>query len=136
MSLSSRVPIEERYRHVVFPWIFSPAFFERKDNVEAAFRGALAYPHQTKAEAIERQARGIFAWNGTRVSRLGAIKVPTLVVSGKDDIVAPPDFARALAKLIRRARLTLMPGGHWLILEQAETFNRALIRFLKGVRSK
>ena len=70
------------------------------------------------------------------MSRLGAIKVPTLVVSGKDDIVAPPDFARALAKLIRRARLTLMPGGHWLILEQAETFNRALIRFLKGVRSK
>ena len=136
VSLASRVPIEERYRHVVFPWIFSPAFFERKDNVEAAFRGALAYPHHTKAEAIERQARGIFAWNGSRVSRLGAIKVPTLVVGGKDDIVAPPDFARALAKLIRRARLTLMPGGHWLILEQAEAFNRALIRFLKGVRSK
>ena len=40
VSLTSRVPIEERYRHVVFPWIFSPAFFERKDNVEAAFRGA------------------------------------------------------------------------------------------------
>jgi pimeloyl-ACP methyl ester carboxylesterase len=136
VSLASRVPIEERYRHVVFPWIFSPAFFERKDNVEAAFRGALAYPHQTKAEAIERQARGIFAWNGSRVSRLGAITVPTLVVGGKDDIVTPPDFARALAKLIRRARLTLMPGGHWLILEQADTLNRALLRFLKGVRSK
>jgi len=136
VSLSSRVPIEERYRHVVFPWIFSPAFFERKDNVEAAFRGALAYPHQTKAEAIERQARGIFAWNGTRVSRLGTIKAPTLVVAGKDDIVTPPDFGRALAKLIRRARLSVIPGGHWLILEQADTFNRALLRFLKGVRSK
>ena len=136
VSLASRVPIEERYRHVFFPWIFGPTFFERKDNVEAAFRGALAYPHQTKAEAIERQARGVYAWNGTRVSRLGTIKVPTLVVVGKDDIVTPPDFARALAKLIRRSRLTLMPGGHWLILEQADAFNRALIRFLKGVRSK
>jgi pimeloyl-ACP methyl ester carboxylesterase len=136
MSLASRVPIEERYRHVFFPWVFSPAFFEKKDNVESAFRGALAYPHQTKAEAIERQARGIFAWNGARVSRLGAIKVPTLVVAGKDDILTPPDFARALAKLIRRARLSLMPGGHSLILEQADTFNRTLVRFLKGVRSK
>jgi pimeloyl-ACP methyl ester carboxylesterase len=136
MSLASRVPIEERYRHVFFPWVFSPVFFERKDNVEAAFRGAMAYPHQTKAEAIERQARGIFAWNGTRVPRLGTIKAPTLVVAGKDDILAPPDFARALAKLIRRARLTLMPGGHSLILEQADAFNRALVRFLKSVRSK
>jgi pimeloyl-ACP methyl ester carboxylesterase len=136
MSLASRVPIEERYRHVFFPWVFSPGFFEKKDNVETAFRGAMAYPHQTKAEAIERQARGIFAWNGTRVGRLGAIKVPTLVVAGKDDILTPPDFSRALAKLIRRARLSLISGGHSVILEQADTFNRALVRFLKGVRSK
>jgi pimeloyl-ACP methyl ester carboxylesterase len=136
MSLTSRVPIEERYRHVFFPWVFSPAFFERKDNVETAFRGAMAYPHQTKAEAIERQARGIFTWNGTRVARLGSIKVPTLIVAGKDDILTPPDFARALAKLIRRSRLTLMPGGHSVNLEQADQFNRALIRFLKSVRSK
>jgi pimeloyl-ACP methyl ester carboxylesterase len=135
-SLASRVPIEERYRHVFFPWVFSPAFFDKKDNVEAAFRGAMAYPHQTKAEAIERQARGIVAWNGTRIPRLGAIKAPTLVVAGKDDILTPPDFARALAKLIRRARFMLMPGGHSLILEQPDTFNRALVRFLKGVRSK
>jgi 3-oxoadipate enol-lactonase len=135
-SLASRVPIEERYRHVFFPWVFSPAFLERKDNVESAFRRALAYPHQTKAEAIERQARGVFAWNGTRVPRLSAIRTPTLVVAGKDDLVTPPEFARALAKLIPRARLALMPGGHSLILEQADRFNRTLVRFLKGVRAK
>jgi 3-oxoadipate enol-lactonase len=70
------------------------------------------------------------------VGRLGAIKVPTLIVAGKDDIFTPPDFSRALAKLIRRARLSLLPGGHSVILEQADTFNRALIRFLKSVRSK
>src|SRR5438309_32797 len=27
MSLANRVPIEERYRYVVYPWIFSPEFF-------------------------------------------------------------------------------------------------------------
>jgi 3-oxoadipate enol-lactonase len=136
VSLASRVPIEERYRHVFFPWVFSPAFFEKKDNVEAAFRAVMAYPHQTKAEAIERQARGIFTWNGTRITRLGTIKAPTLVVGGKDDVLTPPDFARELAKLIRRARVTLLPGGHSLTLEQTETFNRTVLRFLKGVRSK
>jgi pimeloyl-ACP methyl ester carboxylesterase len=136
VSLAARVPIEERFRHVFFPWVFGPAFFERKDNVEAAFRSALAYPHQTKAEALERQARGIYLWNGSRVGRLGTIKVPTLVVAGRDDIVTPPDSGRALAKLIKRARLIVMPGGHWLVLEQADAFNRALVRFLKSVRSK
>jgi pimeloyl-ACP methyl ester carboxylesterase len=135
-SLASRVPIEERYRHVFFPWVFSPAFFEKKDNVETAFRGVMAYPHQTKAEAIERQTRGILAWNGSRVARLGSIRVPTLVVGGKDDIVTPPQFARALAKLLPRARLILMAGGHSLIAEQTEAFNRTLLRFLKSVRSK
>ena len=136
MALASRVPIEERHRHVFFPWVFSPAFFETKDNVERVFRGALAYPHQTKAEAIERQARGVFAWNGTRVPRLGAIKAPTLVVGGKDDILTRPDLSRVLAKGIHRGRLALLPGGHSLTIEQADIFNRTLVRFLKSVRSK
>jgi len=136
MSLASRVPIEERYRHVIYPWVFSPQAFEKKDVIESAFRGALALPHQTKAEAIERQARGIFAWNGTRVPRLGSLKVPTLIAAGKDDILTPPEFSRALAKLIRRAKLTVFPGGHAFTLEQADAFNRAVVRFLKGIRSK
>jgi pimeloyl-ACP methyl ester carboxylesterase len=136
MSLAFRVPVEERYRYLFYPWLFTPEFFERKENVEAAFQRALAYPHRTKAEAIERQARGILAWNGTRVKRLGAIKVPTLVVAGKDDILTPPAFGRALAKELRRARLSVLPGGHGLFLEHADLFNRTLIRFLRAVRSK
>jgi pimeloyl-ACP methyl ester carboxylesterase len=136
MSLAYRVPIEERYRYVLYPWIFSPAFFEKKENIETAFQRALAYPHQTKAEAIERQARGILAWNGTRVKRLGAIKVPTLVLVGKDDILTPPPFARELARLIKRARLAVLPGGHGFFIEHADAFNRTLIRFLRGIRSR
>ncbi|MBI1846231.1 MAG: alpha/beta fold hydrolase [Candidatus Rokubacteria bacterium] len=135
-GLSSRIPLEERYRYLVYPWVFSPAFFAKKENVEAAFQRALAYPHQTKAEAIERQARGILAWNGTRLKRLGAIKVPTLVLAGKDDILTPPEYSRALAKLIRRARLIILPGGHAFFIEEADLFNGAVLRFLKSVRSK
>jgi pimeloyl-ACP methyl ester carboxylesterase len=136
MSLAFRVPVEERYRYVFYPWLFTPEFFDTKENVEAAFQRALAYPHRTKAEAIERQARGILAWNGTRVKRLGGIKVPTLVIVGEDDILTPPAFGRALARAIRRARLSVLPGGHGVFIEQAEAFNRATVRFLRGVRSK
>jgi 3-oxoadipate enol-lactonase len=136
MALASRVPVEERFRWVVYPWIFSPEFLARREQVEAAFQRALAYPHQTKAEAIERQGRGILAWTGTRVKRLGALRVPTLVLVGKDDILTPPDFSRALARRIRRARLVLLPGGHGFFLEQAEVFNRTVLRFLRSVRAR
>jgi pimeloyl-ACP methyl ester carboxylesterase len=136
ISLAYRVPIEERYRSVVYPWLFSPEFFAKKENVEQVFQRSVAYPHQTKPEAIERQGRGIMAWNGTRVARLGSIRVPTLVVVGKDDILTPPAFSRALARRIRGAKLVVLPGGHGFFIEQAELFNRTVLRFLKSVRSR
>jgi pimeloyl-ACP methyl ester carboxylesterase len=136
ISLAYRVPIEERYRHVVYPWLFAPEFFVRKENVEHAFQRSMAYPHQTKAEAIERQARGIMAWNGTRAKKLGSIRVPTLVLVGRDDILTPPAFARQVANAIPRARLSVLPGGHGFFLEHADVFNRAVVRFLKSVRGK
>lgn len=136
ITLSARVPVEERYRSVLYPWLFTPEFFAKKDNVEQAFQRAMAYPHQTRPEAIARQGRGIPQWNGTRTKRLGAIRVPTLVLVGADDILTPPRFSRHVAKSIPRARLTVLPGGHGFFLEHADVFNRTLLRFLKSVRSK
>jgi pimeloyl-ACP methyl ester carboxylesterase len=136
ISLAFRVPIEERYRHVVYPWLFTPAFFATKENVELAFQRALAYPHQTKAEAIERQGKGILAWNGTRVKRLASIRVPALVLVGAEDILTPPAFSRALARRLPRARLVVLPGGHGFFLEHADLFNRSILRFLRSVRSR
>ena len=124
ISLAYRVPVEERYRHVVYPWLFTPDFFARKENVETAFQRAMAYPHQTKPEAIERQAKGIVAWNGTRVKRLSTLRVPTLVMVGKDDILTPAGVlqgagpadstrqahgAAGWPRLLPRARRSLQP---------------------------
>jgi 3-oxoadipate enol-lactonase len=136
MALAYRLPVEDRYRYLLYPWVFSPRFLGNKENVETVIQRAMAYPHQTKAEAIERQARGLLAWNGSRTNRLGAIKVPALVLVGKDDILTPPEFSRALARLIRRSRLSVLAGGHGFYIEEADAFNRTVIRFLKGVRSK
>jgi 3-oxoadipate enol-lactonase len=136
MALAYRVPVEERYRHVVYPWLFTPVFFAKRENVEQAFQRALAYPHQTKAEAIERQGRGVLAWNGTRVKRLPAIRVPTLVLVGKDDILTPAAFSELVAKKIRRARLAVLPGAHAFFLEESELFNRTVLRFLRGLRTR
>lgn len=136
MALAYRVPAEERFRHVLYPWLFTPAFLANTASVETALQRALEYPHQTKAEAIERQGRGLLAWNGTRAKQLGRIRVPTLVLVGADDILTPPAFSRDLAKLIRRARLKVLPGGHAFFIENANQFNRAVLGFLTTVRSR
>jgi pimeloyl-ACP methyl ester carboxylesterase len=136
ISLAYRVPSEERYRHVLYPWLFTPAFFARKDAVETALQRAIAYPYQTKAEAIERQGRGIVAWNGTRLKRLSSIRVPALVLVGADDILTPPAFSRVLVRRLGRARLKVLPGGHAFFLEQADLFNRTVVTFLRSVRSR
>lgn len=135
MALGYRVSAEERYRHLLYPWLFTPAFLAQSAGVEAALQRALAYPHQPKAEAIERQGRGILAWNGTRVRRLAKIRVPTLILVGADDILTPPAFSRELAGLIHRARLKVLPGGHGFFIERAQEFNRAVGSFLASVRS-
>jgi pimeloyl-ACP methyl ester carboxylesterase len=70
------------------------------------------------------------------VPQLGAIRVPTLVLVGKEDVLTPPEFSRTLARLIRRARLAVLPGGHAFFIEEADAFNRAVVRFLRSVRAK
>jgi pimeloyl-ACP methyl ester carboxylesterase len=64
---------------------------------------------------------------------LAAIKVPTLVLVGKDDALTPPDAAQRMASRIPDARLvTLDNAGHISNVEQPATFNEAVRSFLKS----
>ena len=63
-------------------------------------------------------------------SALARIDVPTIVVTGDSDRLAPPDAARRLASALPRATLlTLRPAGHLSPIEQHESLNRALVAF-------
>jgi len=131
VALCRKVSVEERFREVLYPWVYTPAFLELPGAVEEALKRALAYPYQTAPEGIERQAAGLFAWNGTRVKDLKKIRVPTLVLVGRDDILTPPAFSRDLARLIPKARLKVIPGAHAFFIEEATAFNRAVLGFLR-----
>jgi len=62
---------------------------------------------------------------------LGQVSVPTLVISGMEDELIPPDEAVRMAATIRDARLIQVPdAGHLVNLEQADTVNEALLDFL------
>jgi 3-oxoadipate enol-lactonase len=62
---------------------------------------------------------------------LGAIAVPTLVVVGEGDAVAPPAAARDMHRRIAGSRLVALPeAGHLSSLEAPEAFNAAIAGFL------
>ena len=62
---------------------------------------------------------------------LANIRVPVLVVAGTEDTVTPPSVAEAMAKVIPRAALALLPGaGHLTNLETPSAFHEAVERFL------
>jgi 3-oxoadipate enol-lactonase len=66
-----------------------------------------------------------------RAAPLEKIAVPTLVITGDEDRVYPPELARRLAERIPGAELVTLEGcGHLSNLEQPERFNEVLLDFL------
>ena len=62
---------------------------------------------------------------------LSAIRVPTLVIVGEQDLLSPPDVAESLATAIPGAGLAVVPeAGHLSNLEAPEAFNRLVRDFL------
>ncbi|HSW28820.1 MAG TPA: alpha/beta hydrolase [Longimicrobiales bacterium] len=63
--------------------------------------------------------------------RLGAIRVPVLVLVGEEDTLTPPVESRKIAEGVPDGRLVVLPGvGHLANLEAPEAFNAALADWL------
>src|SRR5262249_13653336 len=84
-------------------------------------------------EFVAREAvASINAFDGT--AQLAQINVPTLVMVGEEDTITPPDSARELHAHIPRSTLEVLEhAAHFPMLEQPQTFNRALQRFIDSV---
>jgi 3-oxoadipate enol-lactonase len=66
--------------------------------------------------------------------QLTAISVPTLIVVGEEDSLAPPEIARGMHEDIGGSEMVVVPeAGHLSNLESPDVFNGALARFLGGL---
>lgn len=64
--------------------------------------------------------------------RLGAVRVPTLVIGGDRDVGTTVEAARAIQQAIPEAQLAVIPSAaHLSNLEQPETFNHLVSVFLR-----
>jgi 3-oxoadipate enol-lactonase len=81
--------------------------------------------------AFIAQVRAILAMDDTHRHELAAIRVPTLVIVGSQDILTPQADSEELAELIPGAELAIVRGGaHGFVLEAAPVFNRTVGAFL------
>ncbi len=107
---------------------FSPGFAARNPAVLAAIRRRLEGNDRDGFLAAYR----VFAEaDAALAGRLGAIPCPVLVMTGTDDPGSTPEMARAMAAVLPKARLEIVPGArHMMPLEAAAAVNAALGAFL------
>jgi 3-oxoadipate enol-lactonase len=67
---------------------------------------------------------------------LGRITAPTLILIGEHEWLNPMPEAERLRAGIPDARIEVLPGGHGLLWEASEAFNRAVLAFLAQVESR
>ena len=108
---------------------FSDAFVEQNpEKIEMFVDISLRHPQPE--DAFLRQFDGCL--NHDTVDRLQRINTPTLILTGDDDPLVPPENSEILKELIPHADLFVFPGGrHCAIIENANDYNQKVIDFFK-----
>lgn len=89
-----------------FLWIYTPRA-HADGMVEQIIEEALAFPHPQSTEVFQRQLDPLMTHE--TLDRLSEIAVPTLVLAGELDIVAPPRLGRVVAQGIPGAEFKVLP---------------------------
>lgn len=109
----------------------APLYFHRWDP---AVGGAVLEDVRFRADALNRATFGCLPSYNVE-SRLGEIAAPTLVLSGADDWITPPDHggARVAAGIPGAEHIVFERSGHWPFVEETEHFLRVVEEWLERI---
>jgi pimeloyl-ACP methyl ester carboxylesterase len=109
----------------------SPDYPESEEVRRAAARAA--HRRSYRPEGVARQMQAVVA-DGSRVARLRALTVPTLIVHGRDDPLIPLAAGQEMARQVPGARLVVVPGmGHNIPEALGATIARVVVNFVASL---
>jgi len=126
LSATSEMSQEERTR-MLLPLCLTNDFVKRNpDFVEHVVQVTLKHP--ISEEAYMRQLNAVRKFS--TYERLRQIKVPTLILHGRKDILIPPENGSILAEAIPNAKLVYFAKSAHMLAEEMRELINVLIEFL------
>jgi 3-oxoadipate enol-lactonase len=111
--------------------VMTREFLKLKRATEMMAEMLLHPPFPQSGEGFARQIDANRSFD--TLDRLHSVKAPTLVLVGDQDILTTPWEAKELADAIPGARFQILEdGGHGLVFEIPEKFNKAVVDFLRS----
>jgi pimeloyl-ACP methyl ester carboxylesterase len=109
---------------------FSDEYIKKnREKIEEFVEISLRY--YQPPDAFERQFSACLRHD--TVNRLSRIDVPTLILTGDDDPLVPPENSKILNALIPRSQLVFFPGKrHCFFIEEADRFNQRVTGFFQS----
>jgi pimeloyl-ACP methyl ester carboxylesterase len=113
----------------IFYWLFTAGFFENEAAVDEAVRYAVEYPYPQSAVAFRNQVKAIATFDCTEA--LSSVAARTMVISGKEDLLFPPEVCTRLVQAIPEAAFSVIDNAaHAMHMEQPRAFTDCVIEFL------
>jgi pimeloyl-ACP methyl ester carboxylesterase len=111
------------------PWMYTNRFFAIPGALDKLIDETLAMKYPPTLDGIFQQSRAAGLANTT--ARLGQIRCPTLIVSGREDILLPVEYSQTLVDSIPGSEIMVLEQtGHGLLIETPQQFVDAFHYFL------
>ncbi len=112
----------------LYPWIFSPEFFNNPETIHMAVEAALAYPHRQTLAAMTHQIEALRSYKpGTSPSDIAC---PTQVLFAEHDLLIPEGSAREVFSGIPNVKQSTIPNaGHSLHWDAPGAVTRHILTF-------
>lgn len=112
-----------------FLWFYSDRFFEDEGQVNTAVKNFLNPLYPQPPEGLEGQGLSSIEYDGRE--RVNGISAPTLIITGREDLLTPVKCAEELNSKIPNSELIILENAaHSLIFEESERFNQLVLEFL------
>jgi 3-oxoadipate enol-lactonase len=105
-------------------FIFSPPLFKKAPGLMTVIEKTMA---ETSLDGYLLQLDAAETHDAR--ARLAGVTAPTLVLTGRRDILVPPELSLEVAELIPGSETITLESAHAIQLEEAERFNETVLEF-------